>query len=996
MKSNTKTAQPMLRRILIPMVLLTLVEVILLGCVFIFSGTMRTLDKNEQNVVHGKVATRAEYLQNEMLNNWSNVSYTAQSINQLADELSANGTIQLSTIGESSSENDMFTQQIAYTLIDMLRTNKLTGAFVILNTENPDLLSKQDTFESTGICLRDLDPTTAPSEQNNDLLIKRGSIELVQSLGVATAGSWMPKFRFTKTEPNDYEILMKPLEQAYANPNAESLTELGYWSRPHILCGDDKSVVSYTVPLIASDGTVYGVLGTEITLDYLSTALPGEELMEDGTSGYLLIIKDTENDKYRTVFSSNPTITQDSDNLHVKTSSDGTLNFTGNDKKDYYLDIKELKLYDSNGPFESDQWGVAGIVRERDLTQFSRRILSYIVLVIIFTILIGTVGSIVVSFMISKPIQQVSRHMNKMDRRKQIHLPRTNILEFDQLEKSIEKLSRDVIDSGTKFAQILDKASIRIAGVDIDVKYKDFFITDGFFSILGNNTCEIDSMDIEGFWDEMRMLDVYKEEEGDDYTLYKIPDAGKHTYIRLNYSQPSDGRYVGVIEDITKSILEKQSVEHERDHDLLTGLKNRRAFHRIMQNLFVKGDATLKKAALVMMDLDNLKHINDRYGHDYGDKYIQTAAKCFRKYTPENTLICRNSGDEFFLFLYGYESEEEIEVLLKALRQGIDSESVTLPSNQMLRLRMSGGISWYPKDTIHHEKLLQYSDFAMYQVKHSTKGALGNFDLGAYHSEEYILQSKRELVELLHDKKVEFYFQPIIDAHTGVVFAYEALMRGLMPTLRYPSEILSLARAERKLLEIEELTWEVALNTFHAHIEHGRISSNCKAFINSLPDHIPSNQVIQQLEASYKESLSNIVIEITEAAEIDGSILNEKRILLERWNTDFALDDYGSGYNGEKVLIQLSPKYIKIDREIISEIQLNADKQKLFSNTVSYATERNIKVIAEGVETAEEMQKVIELGADYLQGYYLAQPALEPPKISECVYFQITHMSKNL
>ena len=117
--------------------------------------------------------------------------------------------------------------------------------------------------------------------------------------------------------------------------------------------------------------------------------------------------------------------------------------------------------------------------------------------------------------------------------------------------------------------------------------------------------------------------------------------------------------------------------------------------------------------------------------------------------------------------------------------------------------------------------------------------------------------------------------------------------------------------------------------------------------------------------------------------------MDVKRVLVNRWDSDFALDDYGSGYNGERILLELAPKYIKIDREIISGIHDNIDKQKIVENTISYAKERNIKVIAEGIETEKEMHKVIELGVDYMQGYYLARPFLEPPQISEYIVEQI-------
>lgn len=984
MRMKKKKARPILKRILIPMILLTLMDVILLSGSFIYGGTIQELNQNAHGIVKGKVENRSSYIENEMINNWSNVFYTAQLINAKAKELEDNGLLDLDQIGNGSKECFPLVSEISGNLIEMLRSNKVTGAFVVFNNDDPDTLRNQETFSKPGIYFRDLDPDTSPSIRNSDLLIERGSVDIVHHLDIATDSAWKPQFEFQADNPEARNLFLNPYEQALLNPDAESLTQTAYWGKPHALTDDNKMMISYSVPLITSDGKVYGVLGMEITLDYLATMLPSDELMNGRDAVYLMVIKNEDAGIYQTVFSSEPEVIPLGKELKIKDSKEG-IQYIELDDKQFFVDIDYLQLYDSNGPFESDKWGVVGVVKENDVTEFSRQIIHNIGLAILFTIIIGIVGSIIVSFMISRPIHIVSRNMQKMNTQKKIHLPRTNILEFDQMEHSIEKLSSDVIDSATKFAQILNKASVRIAGFELDLRHGTLFITEGFFGIFGKDDISTKGLDIHSFQSIMNSFDILKIEDGDGYALYKIDYEDRGTYIRLSFSELEERRIIGVAEDITRTIQEKQLLEHERDHDLLTGLKNRRAFQRIMHQLFEKGDAYLKKAALVMIDLDNLKQINDKYGHDYGDKYIQAASESFRKYTPSNTIIARISGDEFYLFFYGYDTEKEIVSLIEKFKKGIAGEYIILPPMQRLSLRMSGGISWYPKDSKHYEQLLQYSDFAMYQVKHSTKGKIGNFDIGAYHSEEFISQNRRELTELLEREEVEYYFQPIVDAHTGKIFAYEALMRGTMPTLRSPADILSLAREEHKLDRIEELTWKIATRTFVHHVRNRKIPPDCKVFINSLPDYQLNNQTVELIESECKGFLDHFVLEITEDSQTNKEALDVKRVIVDRWKSDFALDDYGSGYNGERILLELAPKYVKIDREIIFGIHLNIDKQKIVENTISYAKERNIKVIAEGIETEQELNKVIELGVDYLQGYYLARPNGEPPKINELI-----------
>ncbi len=990
---NKQKAQPILNRILIPMVILTILEVLLLSGTFLFGGAISELNDNAKGIFQSKVMNRSSYLQNEMTNNWSNMTYTIQDINAKAETLQKEGIIDLNHIGDSSESCYPLVAAISEDLIDMLRSNKVTGAFVIFNTDHPDNLKPQASFSRPGVYFRDLNPDTNPSVLNSDLLIERGPVPLVHNLNISTDRSWQPLFEFNKDIPETIDLFLNPLEQGFKNPNSESLSELGYWSLPHTLKNDNKLIISYTLPLITSTGQVYGVIGADITLDYLSKLLPTDELINKKSGQYLLVIKNPRNKSFQTIYSSNENIVPNRKKLDIQYTADNTLFITPDKESKYYVDIEYLQLYDSNGPYSSNQWGLAGIVPQKHLTEFSNRILYYIAIAIFLTIVIGIAGSVFVSYMITRPIYQVSKDMQNLNITDSIHLSRTNIKEFDQMEISIEKLSRDIIESATKFTQILNQASVRISGFEINKSDSTLFLTDGFFDVFGLEKTEIKIKDIHSFNQQMKALDIYKEEAADGYILYRIPKGERDIYIRLSYARQKDRRVVGIAEDVTNTILEKQLIEYERDHDLLTGLKNRRSFLRIIPQLFDKGELYLKKAALVMMDLDNLKYINDKYGHDYGDKYIQAAADSFLKNTPPNTIVARISGDEFYLFFYGYEKEEEINQILVTLKKAIDLERIILPHETPQKLKMSGGISWYPRDSIHYGQLQRYSDFAMYQVKHTTKGEISDFDIAAYHSEEFISQNRQELSDLIENEKVEYYFQPIVDARNGNIFAYEALMRGITPTLRSPQEILSIAKEEHKLAKIEELTWKKAALSYVQHVRNKTILPNCKVFINSMADYKLSNQTIKLIEAECHGYLNRFVFEITEDAQTTKEAMEVKQILVNRWNSDFALDDYGSGYNGERVLLELNPKYIKIDKEIISGIHLNIDKQKIVENIISYARERHIKTIAEGIETEQELKKVIALDIDYVQGYFLARPYLKPPKLSDYVIGKIQSLN---
>lgn len=426
--------------------------------------------------------------------------------------------------------------------------------------------------------------------------------------------------------------------------------------------------------------------------------------------------------------------------------------------------------------------------------------------------------------------------------------------------------------------------------------------------------------------------------------------------------------------------LERRRIEHERDYDVLTGLYNRRAFDARAKKLF-RMPEKLGHAALLMMDMDNLKQINDTFGHDWGDRYINLAGQCFAQTLPQNTICARMSGDEFIVLFYGYDRRDEIRQVLNRLSEAIKERTALLPNGDTMRISISGGIAWYPENGRDLATLKKYADFAMYQVKHEAKGAMGEFDIGAYNQEVYAAQLRREFLQMLRENSADYHFQPIFSAHTGRVAAYEALMRVKMQLLNSPLTVMKLAREMDKLYEVERLTAFKATSTFVMMQNRGQLHRNTKLFLNSIASSSLTDEDVAEFKAQFAELLNNLVIEITEEEEIDREALERKRRAMGDQGA-LALDDWGSGYSNSNSLLELSPDYIKVDITIICDIDTDADKQQLVKDIVEYAHGRGMKIVAEGIETEAELRKVIELGVDLLQGYFLAKPAASPSEIA--------------
>ena len=429
------------------------------------------------------------------------------------------------------------------------------------------------------------------------------------------------------------------------------------------------------------------------------------------------------------------------------------------------------------------------------------------------------------------------------------------------------------------------------------------------------------------------------------------------------------------------AVAERSRIEHERDYDALTGLYSRQAFFRVCGELFEKPN-TLRHAALMMTDLDNLKTINDTYGHDWGDVYLRQTAHSLQQGSPSGTVVARLSGDEFLLLFYGYETREALRADIKKLEENFAQSSATLPDGKRLCIRMSGGVAWYPEDALDLETLKKYADFAMYEVKHSTKGEVREFDMERYRAGVYAMEQRSDFEKLIRERRVDYHFQPIVSAHDGHVVAYEALMRPQLPTLRSPLTVMQLASEMGRLYDIEKLTFFRACECYEELEAAGKLDADALIFVNSIASVSLSNEDWASYCEAHSAILPKLVVEITEEEEMNERELERKRNVPGSSGV-FALDDYGSGYSNGNSLLTIAPKYVKVDIAIIRGIDTDADKQQFLMTLIDYAHPRGVQVLAEGVETLSELRKVLEMGVDLLQGYCLAPPAAEPGAIDE-------------
>ena len=319
--------------------------------------------------------------------------------------------------------------------------------------------------------------------------------------------------------------------------------------------------------------------------------------------------------------------------------------------------------------------------------------------------------------------------------------------------------------------------------------------------------------------------------------------------------------------------------------------------------------------------------------------------------------------------------------MILQLFETIRKTEFQLPNGRELRVSLSGGIAWYPESSTDPDALRKYADFAMYQVKRNQKGRLEEFSAAHYQASIHANRVRQEFHHLIREELVTYHFQPIVSAQTGEIMAYEALMRVNLPTIHSPMDVMRLAKEEDCLHDIERITLFKSSQAYLDLEDSGLVPPNRLLFVNSIASQYMNDEEEAEFCRRFQRLLPQYVTEITEEEELDLSILQRKREF-PGGSTIFALDDYGSGYNSEVTLLAMSPHYIKVDLTIIRDIDTDPNKQQIVSNIVRYAHQRDMKIIAEGLETASEVRKVIELGVDLMQGYFLAMPAAVPSAVS--------------
>lgn len=410
---------------------------------------------------------------------------------------------------------------------------------------------------------------------------------------------------------------------------------------------------------------------------------------------------------------------------------------------------------------------------------------------------------------------------------------------------------------------------------------------------------------------------------------------------------------------------------HLLKRDLITGMYNQQGFMEQLEQWKEQYIDSKEKIMLICVDIDRLGNINDVYGHSEGDVAIQTLAKIIDDCLSEHEICAHLGSDEFVVAMHVAGEEEQIfESLIHAIVGRIENYNRVSEKEYSLDVNYS-----YTAVALEPDMNMQAVLDSAFANKRIDKNNRRGYQATEGGAEEYYNPAEEKMVNtILDENRFRYAFQPIVDAKTGNIYAYEALMRAEMDGPVSPFIVLKYATKGHRLYDIERATF---FNVFKEVSEKINLFEDKKVFINSIPGYQLDDADFQQLRRKYAGLLKQVVVEITEQTELDDSGLG---MMLQRSADDgfgIAIDDYGTGYSNTSSLLRYLPNCVKIDRLLISNIQEDPKKQHFVKSIIEFGHDNGFHILAEGVETAGELRAVIHMGVDLIQGYYTAKPSLE-------------------
>ncbi len=427
---------------------------------------------------------------------------------------------------------------------------------------------------------------------------------------------------------------------------------------------------------------------------------------------------------------------------------------------------------------------------------------------------------------------------------------------------------------------------------------------------------------------------------------------------------------------LQNDLASQKRIWHQANFDSLTSLPNRRLFQQKLQDGINNANRDNTLLALLLLDLDGFKQVNDSLGHATGDLLLTEVAARIKACLYNDDTVARLGGDEFTVIIEDIKHLDSVEKIAKKIVAALN-KPFTLNAHTV-HISTSIGITIYPLDTQDINTLLKNADQAMYAAKNMGKNCHQFFTADMQKNIESKIQLLQDLRLALDNDEFELYYQPIIELATGKVQKAEALIRWMHPSQGCISPLDFIPIVEETGLIIPIGDWAFNHATDFLKEIQTQYGEDFQISINVSPKQFQMTSNTEENQQPFwvtRHATKGVIIEITESLVLDLTDKVQQQLQdIREAGIETAIDDFGTGYSSLAYLKKFQIDYIKIDRSFVSNIE-NSDSDKVLCEViVQMAHKLGFKVVAEGIETKVQLDFLLALGCDYGQGFYLSKP----------------------
>ena len=486
-----------------------------------------------------------------------------------------------------------------------------------------------------------------------------------------------------------------------------------------------------------------------------------------------------------------------------------------------------------------------------------------------------------------------------------------------------------------------------------------------------------------GLWRELKETDVW---QGEIWNRRKSGEVFPE-YLTISAVRDEQGvltNYVSVFADITEVKRSQEELDFLANHDPLTELPNRRLFNDRLDHALDHARRNDSALAVLFLDLDGFKNVNDSLGHPVGDRLLVQVAQRLAQRIRQTDTLARIGGDEFLILLESVAGPEDVEVVARDILEEF-RDSFRL-AGQEISLSASMGISLYPADGEDTATLMKNADAALFRAKEQGRGQLQYYTRELTDNAAARLQMERELEAAVERGQLELHFQPKIDLASGAVRGAEALVRWRHPQwgLVSPGKFIPLAEETGLILPVGEWVLRAACRQIRewaqAGLAPGRVGVNVSA-VQLHRQNLPS--LVAGVAGEEGCGMDCLELELTEASIMQNTAVTARALAeLRQAGVELAIDDFGTGYSSLGYLKNLPLDTLKIDKSFVDDVPAEESDVALIRTIIGMGTSLGLKVVAEGVETEEQAGFLQAEGCGAAQGF-LYSPALPAREFTE-------------